>query len=233
MNLAQRLTRRIEIPAGGKLWRIVFSHDVLLDIEDLTGLDVWAGGVNLDRPSAKLLRAVLYAALHHAGSDLSLKDAGEMLRLGKMSELRVKLMEAWGESMPEPEEDEADGKAPRILTWSHAWAIAGQDLGLSDEKWLAMTPRMLQALTRQRLERLQREEILVGTIAAAVSNSGFRAPERTVSAEMYMLHPFKTTNRPTEMNPQGQTGEDVLSAFSPWMDEESKKVTGEVLKTKS
>ena len=57
-----------------------------------------------------------------------------------------------------------------------------------------MTPRQLHALHALYFERLQREELLVGIVAAAVTNSGFCRPEQPVSPEHFMLHPIA---RPT------------------------------------
>jgi hypothetical protein len=71
-----------------------------------------------------------------------------------------------------------------------AASIAVFDLGLSIEEWLDSTPRWVHALRLRQEQKMQREELLVGIISAAVSDSGFRewTPRRT--PESFMIHPF-------------------------------------------
>jgi Phage integrase, N-terminal SAM-like domain len=52
----------------GKTWPLVVTHNVLIECEELTGLNLIAGEVNLLRPSAKLVRALLYVVLLRAGA---------------------------------------------------------------------------------------------------------------------------------------------------------------------
>src|SRR5580658_3070788 len=101
MPIAHRLTRPVKISVAGRKWRIIFTHRTLLDIEELTGLDAMC--FNLARLSARLLRVVLFAALREAGSEVSLEDAGAMLKPGAIDRLRRSLCEAWLASMPEPD----------------------------------------------------------------------------------------------------------------------------------
>lgn len=88
-----------------------------------------------------------------------------------------------------------------------AWSIARQELGLTDEEWLEMTPRMLHALRKRQIEQLQREELLVGIISATSANFSFCKPERPLSPEVFMLHPFPP------QPPKQLTGEDIMAAF--------------------
>jgi hypothetical protein len=53
-----------------------------------------------------------------------------------------------------------------------------------------MTPRMLYALRKRHLQRLQREELLNGIVAAAVANFGFCRPEKPLDPQVFMLHPL-------------------------------------------
>jgi hypothetical protein len=59
-----------------------------------------------------------------------------------------------------------------------------------------MTPRMMHALRKRQLEHMQREELLVGMIASTTANFGFCRPENPISAEDFMLHPFKAKSNP-------------------------------------
>src|SRR5579864_2276816 len=162
--IVQRLTRRVEIEAGGKLWPLLFTHRVLMEIEERSGLDIMAGGLNLNVPSAKVLRAAVFVLLQAAGASFSEVEIGNMLR-GRLSELRIALLDAWNAAKPEPVKETSDNQAAS-LTWIEAWAIARQDLKLSDEEWLNMTPRMVQELDRRRLEGIRQQEFLLSRIAA-------------------------------------------------------------------
>jgi hypothetical protein len=53
-----------------------------------------------------------------------------------------------------------------------------------------MTPRHLHALRIRQEQKMQREELLVGIISAAVSDSGFREWKPRRTPESFMLHPF-------------------------------------------
>jgi hypothetical protein len=86
--------------------------------------------------------------------------------------------------------------------------MARIDLGLSDDEWLDMTPRQFAALRIRQMQKMQREELLVGILASSTVNSGFCRPDKPVSPESFMLHPF-----PVEpMRPL--TGEDIMAAFA-------------------
>src|ERR1700683_1067579 len=150
--IARWLTRPVELRACGSKWRLLITHRVLLVIGELTGSD--AMRVSLARPSALVLRAVLFAALREAGARISLEEAGAMLRPGGIAGIRAALVEAWHASMPDPEPEEWASKqsSEPPLTTLDAWATARYDLRLTDKEWLAMTPRMLHALSHQHLE---------------------------------------------------------------------------------
>ena len=67
-TISEKLIRKVELKLDGKTWPLVVTHNVLIECEDLTGLNLIAGEVNLLRPSAKLVRALLYIALRRAGA---------------------------------------------------------------------------------------------------------------------------------------------------------------------
>ena len=62
-KIADKLVQKVEILLDGKTWPIVITHNILIECEDLTGLNVLSGDANLVRPSAKLMRALLFLAL--------------------------------------------------------------------------------------------------------------------------------------------------------------------------
>lgn len=203
MTIAERLTRRVSIELGGKAWPIVFTHSVLLDIEDETGLDVMAGSLDLARPTARAFRASLVIAMRAAGCALPVDD---LLRPPRMEKARLAIWDAWREAMPEPE-PAGDGDEPqKPLTKLQAWAMARQDLGLTSDEWLAMTPRMAQELQRRRLEQLRQRELMFGMVIANGANFSFCAPKEPLQPKRFMLHPWP--EKPVE------PGLNIMNAFA-------------------
>jgi hypothetical protein len=202
----------VGISAGGARLRIAFTHRVLLEIEELTGMG--AMQIHLANLSASLLRAVLSAVLREAGAKTSLKEAGEMLRPGSMPKTRALLIEAWIASMPEPEREA--GEAPSSvgsepLTTLDAWAKARFDLRLSDDEWLSMTPRMVHALSKRRLESSRQFELMIGILCAHTVNHSFHAPKTATDPRSYMLHPWPEEG---ESGTKKVTGETLIGVFS-------------------
>ena len=207
--IAHRLTAPVELEAGGRSWRIVFTHRVLLDIEEITGAD--AMRLNLVLLSADLLRGILFAVLRDAGATFTIDEIGAMFRPGAFVTIRSGLLEAWRASLPEPDPDfdVEPGEVPEPpLSTLNAWAKARFDLRLSDEEWLAMTPRMLHALSKRQLAAMRQRELMLATLCAHTVNSSFHAPRTPTHPSSYMLHPWPATPlRPV-------TGEMVSSAFA-------------------
>lgn len=201
--LADLLTSRVMLSLGGKQWRVVFTHRCLLECEDVTGVELLSSGLGVLPPS--LLRALVFVALRRAGAGWSIEEIGKHLRPKSLPATHRAIREAWIASMPTPEGGEASGE-PVKFTWLEAWAIADQ-MGLSGNEWLDMTPRMLQALRKQRLVEMQRAEILTGIIASTVANFGMCRPEKALKPEDFMLHPFEHTAG------HQQTGDDVMKMF--------------------
>jgi hypothetical protein len=188
VTIAERLSPRVDLVFGGKRWRLLFPHSVLLDIEDVSGLSVWAGDVHPGRLSARVMRVVLWAALRRAGAAYSLSEVGSMLGLSSLGQVKESLAEAWEASMPEP--DPQTGRGSSIRSWMEAWAIAHEDLRMPSAEWLEATPRMVHALTRQRMENLRQRELMVSRVCSAVANFSMSAPKRPIPDTAWMIHPW-------------------------------------------
>lgn len=189
--LAQWLIRRVEFSIGGQAWPLLFTHRALLVCQDITGMDMLNASIAV--PSANMLRALLFSALSVAGSLCSLNDVGRRIAFSQLSIVQQLVMNAWLASMPEPKsllERNADVMEGHPLTWLDAWAVAREHHRLSDEAWLEMTPRQFSALQSLRMSQLQREELLVGIIAATTQNFSACHPDKAASAESFMLHKF-------------------------------------------
>ncbi len=214
--LAERLSRRVELSVEGRRWPVLFSHGALLDILELTGLDAFNGEIRIANPSGRLLRAALYAVLRRCGACESLEAAGQLVRFESMAKIRSALVDGWDASMPEPEPPKSSGGKPKkLLGWMEAWAIAHEDLRLADSEWLAMTPRMVQALSNQRLEHVRWAELLAGTISAYGANFGMCRPDPPIKPRDLMLHPW-SPEEIEENDPEstGVSGERIMQIFA-------------------
>jgi hypothetical protein len=105
-SIAEKLIRKVELKLDGKTWPLVVTHNVLIECEELTGLNLLAGEVNLLRPSAKLVRALLYVALRRAGAKYTLDQVGDLINPENIVMVQEGLLTAWAASMPAPEDTE-------------------------------------------------------------------------------------------------------------------------------
>lgn len=191
-GIADRLTRKVQVHLGGRDWQLVVTHEVLLDCEALTGKKLLAGGEEL-KPSAKLVRALLYLMLRRAGSGLSPAQVGKFLTPDKAESFKSIVIDAWAASMPDtkPAKEDSEGDS-RVLETIEAWAIARYDLGLSDQEWLDSTPRQIEELRKRRRWRLQYEEYLMAVIASTAANAPHWKPNQQAQARQYMtMYPLE------------------------------------------
>lgn len=206
MDLAAQLTPRVEVSLGGRSWRLCFTHRVLLECEELTGLSLLTGA-NLS--SARLIRVLLFCALRRAGGAFTLEQVGRLIQPRTLSTIQQAVGAAWQSSMPDvdPQYGSAQGKA-EPFTWLGAWSMARFDLHLTADEWLDMTPRQLHALKERQLAQWRREELLVGIVASTTANFSMSHPRSPIRADSFMLHPFRQEPE------RQQTVEDVMSVFA-------------------
>jgi hypothetical protein len=107
-SVSEKLTKKVMVRLDDKEWPIVITHNVLIDCEELTGLNVLTGEVNLLKPSAKLVRALLYLALKGAGAKYSIEQIGDLITPKNLSTIQEALLNAWAASMPDEEEIEEE-----------------------------------------------------------------------------------------------------------------------------
>jgi len=110
---------------------------------------------------------------------------------------------------PEPAADPPAGDREPLSTMD-AWAEARFDLRLSDEEWLGMTPRMLRALSKRRLENMRWSELVIARLAAETVNHSFRGPKKPTMPREYMIHPWPEVVQ--ERPPV--TGEMLMAVFA-------------------
>ena len=111
--LANRLQPKKTLRLDGRDWNIVITHNILCDLEELTGLNVLTGAeTSMAKPSARLLRALLFLCLREQGAEYSLEDVGRLITRQNLMPVSRTLIEAWAASMPTKEEVEADQTDP-------------------------------------------------------------------------------------------------------------------------
>jgi hypothetical protein len=110
-KIADKLVQKVEILLDGKTWPIVITHNVLIECEDLTGLNVLSGDANLVRPSAKLMRALLFLALQRAGAKYTIEEIGDLITPKNLVTIQRGILAAWAAAAVPPDEGEAASAA--------------------------------------------------------------------------------------------------------------------------
>jgi hypothetical protein len=94
----------ITITIDGKEWPITLDTNDLVEVEEVTGLNILMGIGNMSLPSFAVLRALLYVALKKTGATdpdgkpYTLKACGEAIDIGNSVDLRDAFLAAWGGS---------------------------------------------------------------------------------------------------------------------------------------
>ena len=192
--IAEWLTEGVSLSLAGRAWRLIVTHGVLLDCQAESGIDVLSG-LNALSPPAKALQSLLWALLKRDGFQGTARAVGSMVTLRALPRIRAAVSRAWIASMPDPDPTAPAREKAAPLTWIDLWSIAHENLKIASEEWLAMTPRMVAALQARRLERLQREELLTGIIAATSANFSFCRPDHALTPESFMLHKLPERER--------------------------------------
>jgi hypothetical protein len=215
-SLPQWLIRRVEFRFEGTRWPVIFTHKALLICEELTGEDML--NKEIGRPSALMLRALIFSALTAAGAKCSLGAVGDHIPFSRLEATQKCVLDAWLASMPDPEKpprssvQDQEAAVPATeaqkLTWLEAYAVAREYHKLSDQEWLDMTPRQFRALQKFRLHEMQRQELMVGILAATTQNFSACHPKQPVTPESFMLHKF------TEKEPEPVTGELIMEVVA-------------------
>lgn len=210
--MAERLSPRIYLRFHGRGWRVLVTYGALLDCEGAAGVEMLTAGEEVGRPSGRLLRAWLWAVLKRAGAEYSLVQAGALLTPRNHQAVHGALLRGWVASMPEPSTEGERGKA---LGWLECWALATSrdGLHLSDEAWLGMTPRLVHALSEQRLEAMRQGEYMLSKVAAAAANWGPHAPKPAIKDEYFMTHPWPV-KKPEEQG--ASMGDEFMKFVGRW-----------------
>ena len=106
-KIADKLIQKVEVLLDGKTWPIVITHNILIECEDMTGMNVLSGEINLLRPSAKMIRALLFLALQRAGAKYTLAEVGDLITPHNLVPIQQGILAAWAAAMPTEEEQKA------------------------------------------------------------------------------------------------------------------------------
>jgi hypothetical protein len=193
VDITRLLTRRVELRLGDERWPLVFTHRVLLDIEDRLGVSILNGELDIVRLSAKGLRTILFVALSSSGAAYSATEIGNRVGLHGLAVARQSVIEAWVAAMPAKDEADADDKEQAIVkarTWMEVWGNNRQYLHLTNDEWLDMTPRMCQSLDRARREEFRRIDLMVSRVSSTIANYAGKQAAKPVSGDAFMLDPW-------------------------------------------
>jgi hypothetical protein len=85
----------------GREYRLAYSFNAIAEAERAAGCNLLAGLENLSDLTALQLRGLLYGALMVSNPDITIEQAGAMIRLDTLDPVTAALAEAYGLSMPE------------------------------------------------------------------------------------------------------------------------------------
>jgi hypothetical protein len=107
-KIADKLIQKVEVRLDGKNWPLLVDHNVLIECEELTGLNMLTGEAGMMRPSAKAVRALLYLCIKRAGAKYTLQQVGKLITPHNIVKITEGLLAAWAASMPERDEEEGE-----------------------------------------------------------------------------------------------------------------------------
>lgn len=117
---ADPVVESVPLEIDGKTYRLFYDFNAIAEAEQAAGCNLMHGiaVVMLNGMDARQFRGLLYGALRVAHPKMTLLDAGNLIRIDTMPEIRRALVLAWNASLPEGKkiaEDPTEGgdaKAP-------------------------------------------------------------------------------------------------------------------------
>lgn len=97
----------VKLSLGGAEYRLVFDLDAVAEAEDMLDRALITGLTQQDvfRPKVSLVRAMLYAVLHHEHPEMTFDAVKHLVTRANLTEVWTKVFEAWCQSNPEPEHE--------------------------------------------------------------------------------------------------------------------------------
>ena len=170
--------------------------------------------------TASMARTLLMLTLQRAGAQCTQEQAGRLICSQKaMWEITNTLTKAWIDSMPEDDEEMRQVEQKRSKrstperepTWMSQWASAYGNLKIPSEEWLHMTPRMVQELSRQEMERTRQREFLFSNGVSNLIVFSAHPPKRPFDSDHFMLHPWPNRGKAQD---EPITGEYIMAVMA-------------------
>lgn len=229
MTLAERLTRKVTLEIGPRSTiRVLFTHAALIDLEEMTGLSAVSGEFDFWAPPARLIRDAILVLAQHQGLDVQPAEIARAVGFTGLGRACERLREGWIASMARKEAAPRSSKPQKKaepLTWPELWAEQRANLGMSDQEWLAITPRLAQELSKANLEKTRRRELLLSRIGATIANFSMHPPKEPLRDDAHMVHPWERDKE------QLDEPESILRSLLPFVNEESKGAIREVVES--
>jgi hypothetical protein len=70
--------------------------------------------------------------------------------------------------------------------WISWWSFATVDLGLSNEQFYSLTPRMLHALRKRHERQQEHQDAMLAQLTSCLVNFSYRAPEKPTKWQDFM-----------------------------------------------
>lgn len=102
-----------DLTVDGETYKLVYDYNAIAEAEAVTRTNLLTGLENLTELTAAQLRGLLYAALAVAHPDITVRNAGKMIRLDTLPTITKALATAYNLSMPEPK-SENPTDAPQV-----------------------------------------------------------------------------------------------------------------------
>jgi len=110
-SIANKVVDKVIVKLDGRDWQLVVNHNVLCELETLTGVNALFGADNVfTRPSAKTLRALLFLCLREQGAEYTLEEVGALITAKTLPLITKGILLAWVASMPKKEDVESEIK---------------------------------------------------------------------------------------------------------------------------
>jgi hypothetical protein len=90
------------------------------------------------------------------------------------------------------------------------WSKARHDLGLSEDEFIALTPKLFDELLRRYRNQIESNELLFGQLTSWVVNTGFRSTRKPTKALDFMPSQWKRTEQKPRVVPRRKR-EDIAS----------------------
>lgn len=104
----------VSIEIDGRQWNLCYDFNAIAIAEKLAECNLLQGiaGVVLHSMTASQLRGLFYAALLKAHPKITIDEAGSLININSMPDIREALMKSYGVSMPEKKPDPSEAEQP-------------------------------------------------------------------------------------------------------------------------